>query len=96
MSKTTYLDSVFVQTTSFSGIIEDGMKVSGLTAASPTTTVTAGTTGTCVWSSEAGWPNSGDWPAASAGDPFKGVLNITAIGADISIVTATTRICRNN
>lgn len=59
------------------------------TGTSATDTKTLTTAGeSWAWTTPATYPNVADWPAASVNEPYRAVINVTAMGSAVSLSTA--------
>lgn len=88
MTKTYYLDSVaLAQAYAAADVENQALADSGsLTPGSDTASIAAGAQENAfAFCGPAGEPNSADWPVASAGDPYKAVIDISSIGGDLDI-----------
>lgn len=64
---------------------ELAMDTGTASAATATDTLTSASQNAFVWTSDANQPNSADWPAASAGDPYQLRIDISAMGSALAL-----------
>jgi hypothetical protein len=88
VTKTAYLDSVALANGVYTADVENQAiaDAASLTPGTDTASIAAASSESAfVFSAEADFPDSADWPGSSSGDPYKAVISVSAIGADLTL-----------
>lgn len=85
MSKTYNLRSTDGSANWLSAAFELDMDSGTSASQAAATTLTASLVTVAGWTTDPGEPNVADWPAASVGDPYKMVVDVTAMGANVAL-----------